>query len=158
MAADDGDGLPNLLALSDGQVFEPDLDAGDELPDPGDFLLGRDCFGACPLVDLGGREDSFGSPRESSAGSRVQDSAGNLEEFRGIYTGNVQTYRLRAVAFTWLVNSRHASVLKLRTGPARSLVSRTRTPSRTATDCSMPAARHRQWYTSRRVTIRYEFV
>src|ERR1035441_1753775 len=44
---------------------------------------------------------------------------------------------LRAGAFTWLVNSSHVSVLKLRTGPGRSLVSRMSTQSRTATSTQL---------------------
>ena len=59
VAPDDGDGLADLLTFSVGQVIEPVLDPGDELPDPGDFLLGRDGFGACPLVDLGRGEHAF---------------------------------------------------------------------------------------------------
>ena len=39
MAADDRDCLADLLAFSFGQVARPILDPGDELPDPGDFLL-----------------------------------------------------------------------------------------------------------------------
>ncbi len=45
--------------------------------------------------------------------------------------------QLRAGAFTWLVNSSHVSVLKLRTGPGRSLVSRMSTRSRTATSTQL---------------------
>ena len=59
MAADDGDGLADLLALGGGQVIEPVLDPGDELPDPGDLLGGGDGFGSYPLVDVGRGEHAF---------------------------------------------------------------------------------------------------
>jgi hypothetical protein len=49
VAADDRGCLADLLAFGAGQVAQPVLDPGDELADPGDFLLGGCGFGACPL-------------------------------------------------------------------------------------------------------------
>src|SRR5258707_8903841 len=59
VAADDRDCLADLLAFGVGQVAQPVLDPGYELPDPGDFLLGWDGFGARPLVDPGCGEHAF---------------------------------------------------------------------------------------------------
>ena len=49
----------DLVAFVGGEVVEAGADPGDETADPGDLLLGGGGFGAGPVVEVGGGEQSF---------------------------------------------------------------------------------------------------
>jgi hypothetical protein len=66
----DGDGVPRgsgrverldylLLALGAGELTEAGLNAADQLADELDLGLGRDCFGAGPIVQVTGNQNAF---------------------------------------------------------------------------------------------------
>ena len=59
VAADDGDGLVDLVAFGGGELAEAGVDPGDEPPDPGDLLLRGQGLGVRPVVQVGGGEQAF---------------------------------------------------------------------------------------------------
>ena len=64
MAAHDGDGVLDLLALFTAEFIEASADSGDQAADASDFFVGGHGFGACPVVEFGGGEQAFAGAQQ----------------------------------------------------------------------------------------------
>lgn len=60
----DGDGVVDLLSLFVGEVVEVGADACDQAPDAADLLIRGHRFGACPLVEISGGEQSLAGAKQ----------------------------------------------------------------------------------------------
>ena len=64
MAAHEGDGLLKVLSCFGFECVEAVADLIDEAADAADLFLGGHGFGAGPMIEFGGGEQSFAGPQE----------------------------------------------------------------------------------------------